>query len=115
MKKSTNIELENFNIQKEIETLLYNSQEAIFQYDALIYRLQSIIEALDSPISSSLSLVFNNIIDAYYLKIENKKQVINGLRHKIIRFNKIYDITKELNNYYYTEEEILKELNVLLA
>jgi hypothetical protein len=32
MKKSTNIvELENFDIQKEIETILNNSQEAIFQ------------------------------------------------------------------------------------
>lgn len=111
MKKSTTLELENFDIQQKSENLLDNSQDIIYQYDTLLYRLQTVINDLDSP----LSLVFNAIIDAYYLKIENKKLAINLLGSEIRRFNKIYDITNELNNYYYTEEEFLKEIDSLLS
>ena len=111
MKKSTTLELENFDIQQKSENLLDNSQDIIYQYDTLLYRLQTVINDLDSP----LSLVFNDIIDAYYLKIENKKLAINLLGSEIRRFNKIYDITNELNNYYYTEEEFLKEIDSLLS
>jgi hypothetical protein len=111
MKKSTTLELENFDIQQKSENLLDNSQDIIYQYDTLLYRLQTVINDLDSP----LSLVFNDIIDAYYLKIENKKLAINLLGSEIRRFNKIYDITNELNNYYYTEEEFLKEIDSLLT
>lgn len=111
MKKSTTLELENFDIQQKSENLLDSSQDIIYQYDTLLYRLQTVINDLDSP----LSLVFNDIIDAYYLKIENKKLAINLLGSEIRRFNKIYDITNELNNYYYTEEEFLKEIDSLLS
>lgn len=111
MKKSTTLELENFDIQQKSENLLDNSQDIIYQYDTLLYRLQTVINDLDSP----LSLVCNDIIDAYYLKIENKKLAINLLGSEIRRFNKIYDITNELNNYYYTEEEFLKEIDSLLS
>ena len=111
MKKSTTLELENFDIQQKSENLLDNSQDIIYQYDTLLYRLQTVINDLDSP----LSLVFNDIIDAYYLKIENKKLAINLLGSEIRGFNKIYDITNELNNYYYTEEEFLKEIDSLLS
>jgi hypothetical protein len=31
------------------------------------------------------------------------------LDNKVTRFNKIYDVEKKLNKYYYTEQEIAKD------
>ena len=96
-------QLKDFNFYKELEALLNNFQEVIYQYDYLISHMQKVVEEMDSPLSSQLKLVFKDILNVYYTNIKNKKRAINSQMYNISTQNRKINCLEEKLKHFLKE------------
>jgi hypothetical protein len=81
---NTNQNNNNFDIDKQFQNLLKNSQESLWDYDNLLQRIKALVNTLDQP----LQLVFKDIIKIYDKKIKERKENIITIKKEFEKFNK---------------------------